>query len=131
MKALSELIKTTTERFGRNTAVICAKERLSYLELSRKIDELAAYLFNKGVNYQDRAAVFLPNSPLFIISFFALARIGAVAMTLNTNYKEAELKNYLKVCRVKFVISNKQGRQMFKKVLRNLSCKLIIADDKD
>ncbi len=126
MKALSELIKTTTKRFGHNISIIYNKESLTYSDLSRKIDIFAGHLLNNGVNYQDKVAVFLSNGHLFIIAFFAIAKIGAIAVTLNTNYKEEEVRSYLKGMSVKYLISDARLKDRCEKAISGMAINLII-----
>lgn len=130
VKALSELIKATAKRFGHNVSIIYDKESLTYSDLSRKINIFAGYLLNNGINYQDKVAVFLSNSPLFIIAFFAIAKIGAIAITLNTNYKEEELKSYLKGMSVKYFISDVRLKDRCEKAICGEAINLIIIDSK-
>ncbi len=130
MKVLSELIKATAKRFGHNMSIIYGKESLTYSDLSRGIDIFAECLLNNGINYQDKVAVFLSNNPLFIITFFALAKIGGIAITLNTNYKEEELKSYLKGMSVKYLISDLRLKDRCEKAIYGMSINLIIIDSK-
>ncbi len=130
MKVLSELIKATAKRFGHNMSIIYGKESLTYSDLSRGIDIFAECLLNNGINYQDKVAVFLSNNPLFIITFFAIAKIGAIAITLNTNYKEEELKSYLKGMSVKYLISDLRLKDRCEKAIYGMSINLIIIDSK-
>lgn len=130
MRILSELIKATAKRFGHNISIIYDKESLTYSDLSRKIDIFAGYLLNNGINYQDKVAIFLSNSPLFVIAFFAVAKIRAIAITLNTSYKEEELKSYLKGIPVKYLISDGRLKDRCEKAISGMAIKLIIIDSK-
>ncbi|MEX1036424.1 MAG: AMP-binding protein [Sneathiella sp.] len=59
-------------------------ETLSYAGFSRKVEAVAAALHARGVTLGDRVMLHLDNSPEFVISWFACARIGAVAVSTNT-----------------------------------------------
>ncbi len=128
MKKLSELVYQSVKRYPDKQAVICDSQQAPYADLYGRIERLSQFLLAKAVGYQDRVAVFLPNSLLFIVSFFALAKIGAVALTLHINYKEEELKNYLKTFRIKYLISNEQSRARCEKAIGGSPIKLIIVD---
>lgn len=66
-------------------------ERLSYSSLERDSRRVAAALRGLGVGPGDRIAVWLPNTPAFLALVFACARIGAIAVAVNTRFRSAEL----------------------------------------
>jgi long-chain acyl-CoA synthetase len=69
--------------------------KLTYRELSRKVEQFAAALYQLGVRKGDRVAVMLPNSPHFVIAFFAAIKLGAVVVNNNPTYTARELKHQL------------------------------------
>lgn len=56
----------------------------SYAEFGRGVDAVAGALHENGVKIGDRVLVHLDNSPEFVISWFACAKVGAVAVSTNT-----------------------------------------------
>lgn len=56
----------------------------SYAAFGRDVDAIAGRLHERGVGIGDRVLIHLDNSPEFLISWFACARIGAVAVSTNT-----------------------------------------------
>lgn len=75
---------------------LCYKgHAVDYAELDKMVGRLASGLKNMGVKKGDRAAVMLNNSPEFVICFFALSRIGAIAVLINTKSSEDELRYYV------------------------------------
>ncbi|MFV9507110.1 MAG: long-chain-fatty-acid--CoA ligase [Oscillochloridaceae bacterium umkhey_bin13] len=69
--------------------------KLTYKQLSEKVDRLATALYQLGVRKGDRVAVMLPNSPHYIITFFAAMRIGAIVVNVNPTYTSRELQHQL------------------------------------
>jgi long-chain acyl-CoA synthetase len=69
--------------------------RLTYRQLAEQVDRLATGLFQLGVRKGDRVALMLPNSPHYVIAFFAAARIGAVVVNVNPTYTSRELAHQL------------------------------------
>jgi fatty-acyl-CoA synthase len=65
--------------------------RLTYAEFARVVDRLAKGLMAMGVNKGEKVAVWATNIPYWVALQFATAKIGAVLLTVNTNYKRAEL----------------------------------------
>ena len=69
---------------------------LSYGQADEEARWLAAALANMGIEPGDRVAVILPSCPEFVLSFFALARLGVVLVPMNPRLAEAELRYMLR-----------------------------------
>lgn len=67
--------------------------KLTYRKLNEQIDRFATALHQLGVRKGDRIGVMLPNSPHFVIAFFAAMRLGAVVVNINPTYTSRELKH--------------------------------------
>ena len=69
--------------FGRET---------SYRDLQGAIDRAAAGLKALGIGAGDRVAIVLPNCPQHIVAFYAILRLGAIAIEHNPLYTPRELR---------------------------------------
>jgi long-chain acyl-CoA synthetase len=69
--------------------------RLTYRRLHAHVDRFAAALDELGVRKGDRIALMLPNSPQFVIAFFAALRLGAIVVNTNPTYTAPELQHQL------------------------------------
>lgn len=72
--------------------------------LGRRADACAAALAVAGVGRGDHVAFLLDNSADFVAAFFAVARLGAVAVTLNTALREDSLRYILPHCDAKVLL---------------------------
>ena len=72
-------------------AIRCGSQKLTWQELDRQTDSLAAALQELGVKPGDRVGVLLPNSIAFLVSYWAAIKAGAVATPLNTMYRQEEI----------------------------------------
>ena len=79
--------------------------RWSYAELRQRADEVACGLIAAGISAGDRVAVLAPNLPEWILLEYALAKIGAVMVTVNTAYRAEELGYLLQQARVHAVFA--------------------------
>ncbi len=68
----------------------------TYYEFRRDVDTFAASLIALGVGPGDHVAVWATNVPEWFISFWAVTKIGAVLVTMNTAYKIHEAEYLLK-----------------------------------
>lgn len=69
--------------------------RLSFRQFRDEVDRLSKGLMALGIAKGDHVAVWAPNVPEWIFLQLALARIGAVMVTVNTAYKASELEYVL------------------------------------
>jgi long-chain acyl-CoA synthetase len=69
--------------------------RHTYTQLAQLVEQFAGALYAQGVRKGDRVALMLPNSPQFVIAFFAAIRLGAIVVNNNPTYTARELKHQL------------------------------------
>jgi fatty-acyl-CoA synthase len=98
------LLDRAVARHGARDAVIYAptRERLSWYDLKRRSDDIAAGLLALGVQRGDRVGIWAPNCVEWLLVQFGTARIGAILVNINPAYRVTELEYALnKVqCRV-------------------------------
>ncbi|TMK85975.1 MAG: long-chain fatty acid--CoA ligase [Actinobacteria bacterium] len=66
---------------------------LTYRELGKQVNQFSRVLLSLGVQRGDRVGLVLPNCPQFVIAYYAILRIGAVAVGNNPLYTERELSH--------------------------------------
>ena len=72
-------------------ALIDRDRPLGYSELETLSRRLATGLAQAGIGVGDRVALWLPNLPAWLAFFLACARLGAIAVSVNTRFKSVEL----------------------------------------
>ncbi|MBU9723173.1 MULTISPECIES: class I adenylate-forming enzyme family protein [Bacillaceae] len=90
-----QLLKRAESLHPEKEVMYDLKRRMSYAELQQEAEWLAAGLYQSGVQKGDRIGVCLPNWHEFVVLYFALARIGAVLVPLNTRYRQHEVEHIL------------------------------------
>lgn len=100
------LSRSAFERPGKE-AVIHEGRALTYAMLDATVSRLANLLKMRGVKTQDRVAIILGNSALFVAAFFAISRAGAVLVPLSPAYTDRELAAILDDADVHFAICGK------------------------
>ena len=66
--------------------------KLTFKEVKQQADKLATALSQLGIGKGDRVGVMLPNCPQYIISFFAITRLGAIVANINPIYTPREVE---------------------------------------
>ena len=80
---LWDLIASSASLFSDNTAIVENGLRWSYQTLYQQASQLALALQEKGIQPQDKVALFLSNQKEFVVSFMAILKIGAVVVPIN------------------------------------------------
>ena len=90
---LGQLLDQTIARCGENDAVVYADRdfRLTWYEFGEEVDRLARGLMALGVKRGEKVALWATNVPHWVVLMFATAKIGAILLPLNINYKRAEI----------------------------------------
>lgn len=92
-------------------ALVCPtrNETYSYKRLRDEMNRVGLGLKNLGVKRGDRVCIYLDSSPEYLISYFALWRIGAVAVPTNIVYRGTELLHVIHDAGATAIITDKQG----------------------
>ena len=88
---LTGLIAELASRAGAAPAIHDRGRVLSFAGLDARARRVARGLADIGIGPGDRVAVWLPNVPAWLELFFACARLGAVAVAVNTRFRSAEV----------------------------------------
>jgi long-chain acyl-CoA synthetase len=99
-----EMLMHTAQRFPEHTALLFRDVCLSYRELDALVNSCANALLSLGIQKGQTVCLFMRNRAEFIISWFAILRIGALACPLNPSYKEREVAYQLKDSEASVVI---------------------------
>jgi len=79
-------------KYPDNTAIVYLGERFSYGKLSDLIDRFATGLNNLGVGKGDRVMIYIQNCIQWVIAFFGIQKIGAVAVPVAPIYTSYEIE---------------------------------------
>jgi fatty-acyl-CoA synthase len=80
---------------GDRVAIVEAERTLDYAALEQRSARCAAWLRSLGVGRGDRVAIVLANRSAFLETVFAAARLGAIALPINTRLAAPELRQIL------------------------------------
>jgi fatty-acyl-CoA synthase len=91
------LLDRAVMRFGGRDALIFAPtgERLSWHDVKRRSDSVAAGLLALGIGRGDRVGIWAANCVEWVLVQLGTARIGAILVNINPAYRTAELEHAL------------------------------------
>lgn len=67
--------------------------RITYREMNEITDRLAAGLAGLGVKKGDRVGIFIPNTPQFVMAYYAILKLGAIVVATNPLYSAREIEH--------------------------------------
>lgn len=79
----------------------------SWKEFDKEVDDVAKGFISIGVKKGDHIAIWATNVPEWLLTLFACAKVGAVLVTVNTNYKVFELEYLLRQSDTKYLVMTK------------------------
>jgi len=80
------------EKYPDRSAIIYLGENFSYSKLKDLIDRLATSLVQLGIGKGDKVMLYISNSVQWVISFFAIQKIGAVVIPIPPIYTSFEIE---------------------------------------
>lgn len=94
-QSIPEIFAEIRQQYKNRTALIFYGRKISYKELGDQSDRLATALADMGVKKGDRIALYLLNCPQYVISYFAILRIGATVTPVSPVYTSQEVRHQL------------------------------------
>jgi long-chain acyl-CoA synthetase len=93
--SLGQMLEESCRRYADNVCIVYDRTYVTYEALNRAVNALGNGLRGMGIQKGDKVAIMLPNCPEFVMSYFAVQKIGAVAVTLNVLSTSYELRHLL------------------------------------
>ncbi len=96
---VGEVLRATAAKFPTHDAVVFPKLglRWSWNELDRRVDVVAGQLMKRGVATGEHVGIWSMNVPEWVVTQFAVGRIGAVLVNINPAYRTHELEETLRL----------------------------------
>jgi crotonobetaine/carnitine-CoA ligase len=95
MRTIGRILADKARRLGSKPFLLWQRQRYSYEDLERLTSRYANGFAAAGIRQGDHVAVMLPNCPEFLWVVWGLAKIGAVAVPLNTAARGEMLRYFL------------------------------------
>ncbi len=95
-KTIGTILRERAAETPDRTGLSDERRTYSWREIDELSDGLAAWYWGMGVRKGSRAAIWSVNSPDWVFCFFALNKLGAVSILINTCYKEKEMEELLR-----------------------------------
>src|SRR3970282_1611946 len=99
---------------------------ISYREMDELTDRLAAGLAELGVKKGDRVGIFMPNTPQFVLAYFAVLKLGGVMVATNPLYSAREIENQVNDSGLEVMLVMSNFYSIVKKVQPNTRLRTLV-----
>ena len=89
---IHQILNLAALQFTDRPATAFREAQLTFGEIKAQVDQLATALARLGIGKGDRVGIMLPNCPQYLISFFAIVRLGAIVANVNPIYTAREVE---------------------------------------
>lgn len=103
---LSNIILKASRYVPDHVAILFENRRFTYRELNTAVDLAAYALRGMGIRPQDRVGLYCENRPEWVMLYYGIIRLGAVAVCISSAYRKTELEHLLKDARPCCVITS-------------------------
>ncbi|WP_404338826.1 class I adenylate-forming enzyme family protein [Sphingomonas sp. MMS12-HWE2-04] len=107
--SLADLIRAHGRERADKTAIVCGKDSLTYAELDRGMDRVAAALQRDGVQPGEAVAILGANSLAYALAFLGILRAGCVAAPLAPSATPAQLAAMVTDCAAPVLFHDSAG----------------------
>ncbi len=112
VNSLFGLLSQASRRFGNSIALVSENRKFTFRELYEKAEHLSAFLRQLGVGPGINVSLYLPNSVEMVICYFAIWRLGAVAVPINYFWKEEEIGYVIRDSDTEYLIVSKERKSI-------------------
>ena len=105
-KNFYEILQDTAQTYSHKVGIVDNWGRgYDYKAILEMVDDLAFYLkTEKHVEKQSHVGLILNNGIEFVVSFYAVCKLGAVAVPFPTKYREPEIRSLVEKADLKCVL---------------------------
>jgi long-chain acyl-CoA synthetase len=132
---LHHFLKQTAQRIPNETVLVTTAKvplfgrltsEMTYRELDRASDALAAGLVDMGLEKGDRVAIVMPNCAAFGITYFAVLKAGGVVAATNPTYPDKKMEYQINDCDAKIVVTLTLFYDTIKKIQTSTQAQTVI-----
>ena len=103
-KFVHSFLEDSAQRFADKEAFFANNKWYTYGYIESQANQLAHFLIDAGIRKGDRVAFYIENSVEYVITYYAILKIGAVTVALNTEATAMNIDYILQDCGVQNLI---------------------------
>jgi long-chain acyl-CoA synthetase len=126
---LFQLLAESAKKYPNTPCTIFKGAEITYREMDELTDRLAAGLADLGVKKGDRVGLFMPNTPQFVIAYFAILKLGAIVVAINPLYTPREIEHQVKDAGIEVMLVMSNFYNTIKTAQPNTSIRTVVVSN--
>jgi fatty-acyl-CoA synthase len=119
-KTIGDALDAAVERYGDSIGYVFENAEVTYNRLRYNADILARGFLSLGVGKGDKVAIWMAGYAEWAYLYFALARIGAIIVPVNTRYRSEEIGYVLNKSKASLLVFKEDSAKNFVGLLQQL-----------
>jgi fatty-acyl-CoA synthase len=119
-KTIGAALDEAAERYGDKVATVFQNGEVTYNQFKQKADLMARGFLSLGIVKGDKVAIWMAGYVEWAYVYFALARIGAIMVPVNTRYRPEEVEYVLNKSRASILILKEEPNKNYLGLLKEL-----------
>jgi long-chain acyl-CoA synthetase len=104
-KPLYTILDEAAQKYPNKIAIDFMGRQYSYSKLADMVNRLAKGLQTIGVQKETRVGIFMPNSPQYIMAYYAILKAGGTVVNFNPLYSEREVRHQIEDSQVEIMFT--------------------------
>ena len=126
-KTVNELLDEQVKKYQDEKFIWFLDAWITYKQFQNYVKSFATALANLGIKKGDVVAIYLPNCPQYIVAYFAITRIGAIASGINPTYQPVEVLHQFDITKPKLlIVIDAAYESSIKPIIQESSVELVI-----
>mgnify|MGYP001052506725 CR=1 FL=1 len=119
---IHEALRRHAREIPKKAAVICGDSEINYRELDSLSNKLAYSLGAMGIQRQEKVSFLMKNTVEFPLLYYALIKLGAIGIPLNTRYSGTELEFVVNHAETQTLIYDDTFSEVVEQIRPKLHC---------
>jgi fatty-acyl-CoA synthase len=120
-KTIGAALDEAVERYGDKVASVFQDGEVTYNQLKQTADLIARGFLSLGIAKGDKVAIWMAGYAEWAYAYFALARIGAIMVPVNTRYRPEEVEYVLNKSKASMLILKEEPNKDYLRLLQELA----------
>jgi fatty-acyl-CoA synthase len=120
-KTIGAALDEAAQRYGDKVATVFHNGEVTYNQLKQTADLVARGFLMLGIGKDDKVAIWMAGYAEWAYVYFALARIGAIMVPVNTRYRPEEVQYVLNKSKASILILKEETNKDYLSLLKELS----------
>jgi acyl-CoA synthetase (AMP-forming)/AMP-acid ligase II len=119
-KTIGAALDEAAERYGNKVVTVFQNGEVTYNQLRQTADLVARGFLSLGIGKGDKVAIWMAGYAEWAYAYFALARIGAIMVPVNTRYRPEEVEYVLSKSKASMLILKEEATKDYLSLLKEI-----------